>query len=270
MKCKICDKNLNLKKSYLYTHCKIKYYKCSNCLFIFQNPLPSNKKLKELYDKEYFNQNYLKNTKDFNLRKIQYKLDKKIILKYYKDKNTNKILDYGCGNGTFLKLFKSKKIGFEFNKNAKVDRNIKRVSFDNVFNEKYDLIIMRGVIEHIPNFNEIILKLSKCVKKNGFFYITATPNSNNLTFFLSNKDFNQNHPGHLFHFNNVNLSLLFLKNNFLNIVMNYEYLNTPYASLKKDFKHLKKQLNRYRNKKIKKYSPPSVGNMMTAIFKKMN
>ena len=42
---------------------------------------------------------------------------------------------------------------------------------------------MRGVIEHVPNFEEIIKKLSKCVKKNGLFYITATPNSNNLTFF---------------------------------------------------------------------------------------
>ena len=43
---------------------------------------------------------------------------------------------------------------------------------------------MRGVIEHIPNFEEVIKKLSKCIKKSGLFYITATPNSNNLTFFV--------------------------------------------------------------------------------------
>ena len=42
---------------------------------------------------------------------------------------------------------------------------------------------MRGVIEHIPNFSDIIKKLSQCVKKDGLFYITATPNSNNLTFY---------------------------------------------------------------------------------------
>ena len=108
---------------------------------------------------------------------------------------------------------------------------------------------MRGVIEHIPNFSDIIKKLSQCVKKDGLFYITATPNSNNLTFLLSNKDFNQNHPGHLFHFNNVNLNFLFLKNNFLNIDTRFEYLNTPYANLKKDFMHLKNQLKKYNNKK---------------------
>ena len=110
MKCKICGKIINLNKSYLYTHSQIRYYRCNNCLFVFQYPLPNNQKLKDLYSKEYFNQNYLKNNNDFKLRKIQYKLDKKIILKYYKDNKNNKILDYGCGNGTFLKLFKSKKL----------------------------------------------------------------------------------------------------------------------------------------------------------------
>ena len=269
MKCKICF-NLNKKNiSYFYNHQSIKYYRCNNCFFIFQHPLPSNQELTELYNNDYFNKNYFRNTTEFNLRKIQYKLDKKIILKYYKDKKSKTILDYGCGNGTFLKLFKSKKIGFEFNQKAKVDSKIKRVTFQKVFKQKYDLIIMRGVIEHIPNFEEIVKKLSKCVNKNGLFYITATPNSNNLTFFLSNKDFNQNHPGHLFHFNNVNLSLLFLKNSFLNIVMRYEYLDTPYVNLDKDFKNLKRQLKTYKSK-VKKISPPSVGNMMTAIFKKMS
>ena len=87
--------------------------------------MPSNKELKKLYNKEYFNKNYFKNTAEFNLRKIQYKLDKKIILKHFKDQKSKKILDYGCGNGTFLKLFRSKKIGYEFNKEAKVDNSIK-------------------------------------------------------------------------------------------------------------------------------------------------
>ena len=249
MKCKICF-NIDKKNIfYFYTHKNIRYYRCNNCFFIFQHPMPSNKELKKLYNKEYFNKNYFKNTAEFHLRKIQYKLDKKIILKHFKDQKSKKILDYGCGNGTFLKLFKSKKFGYEFNNDAILDKSITRVLKKQVFKNKYDLIIMRGVIEHIPNFDEVIKKLSKCVKKNGLFYITATPNTNNLTFFLSSKDFNQNHPGHLFHFNNVNLSLLFLKNKFLNMVMKYEYLDTPYANLKKDFKYLKKQLKTHKNKK---------------------
>ena len=50
MKCKICS-GLNKKKiSYIYTHEKIKYYRCENCFFIFQNPLPSKKKLNKIYN----------------------------------------------------------------------------------------------------------------------------------------------------------------------------------------------------------------------------
>ena len=83
----------------------------------------------------------------------------------------------------FLKLFKSKKFGFEFNNYADVDKSIKRLNHKQVYDQEYDLIIMRGVIEHIPKFNNLIKKLSKCVKQDGLFFITATPNSNNLTFF---------------------------------------------------------------------------------------
>ena len=128
---------------------------------------------------------------------------------------------------------------------------------------------MRGVIEHIPNFDIIVKNLSSCLKKGGLFYITATPNTNNLTFFLSKRNFNQNHPAHLFHFNNVNLSLFFLKLNFLNILMRYEYFETPYANISNDFINLRKQLKYFKNKKNKSISPPGVGNMMSAIFKKM-
>ena len=49
------------------------------------------------------------------------------------------------------------------------------------------MIIMRGVIEHLPDFDQIVKKLSKCLVKNGLFYITATPNIYNLTFFFSLK-----------------------------------------------------------------------------------
>ncbi len=269
MNCKICY-NLNKKNiSFIYSHQNLRYYKCQNCYFVFQHPLPSKKELKKIYNTEYFNQNYFENSKDFKLRKQQYNIDKKIILKHYQDKKNKSILDYGCGNGTFLKLFKSKKFGYEFNNDAILDKSITRVLKKQVFKNKYDLIIMRGVIEHIPNFEIIVKNLSMCLKKGGLFYITATPNTNNLTFFLSERNFNQNHPAHLFHFNNVNLSLFFLKLNFLNILMRYEYYDTPYASISKDFIHLRNQLKHFKNKKYKSKSPPSVGNMMTAIFKKM-
>ena len=181
-----------------------------------------------------------------------------------------KLLDYGCGNGNFLAKFKAKKFGFEFNKSAKLNKTIKKLSLVSIKKEKYDLIIMRGVIEHIPNFDEVVKGLCKRLKKGGFFYITATPNTNNLTFLLSPKDFNQNDVRHIYHFNNVNLSMFFLQNNLFNIETVYQYANTPYAKYLNDFKFSKTQLRNFVSvNDIKSKSPPGVGNMITSIFKKM-
>ena len=58
--------------------------------------------IKEVYTHEKNKLNRLKYLAE------KYNLDKKIILKYFKDNKTKKILDYGCGNGEFLNLFKSK------------------------------------------------------------------------------------------------------------------------------------------------------------------
>ena len=129
---------------------------------------------------------------------------------------------------------------------------------------------MRGVIEHIIDFDKVVERLSKKLKKGGYFYITATPNTNNLTFFLSNKDFNQNHFGHIYHFNNVNLSMFFLKKNLFNIETIYQYSETPYSNYLKDYKFSKIQLKNYERKTKKKTkSPAGVGNMMTLLFKKI-
>ena len=190
MKCVICS-SINKKKNikYFYKHLKKKYFKCFNCEFVFQYPLPTNSELTKYYNKSYFEKNYYIKNKEYNLRNKQYILDKKILLKYFDDKKNKKIFDYGCGNGEFLKKFKSKKFGYEFNKNAKVSNKIKILKLNEIKGKTFDLIIMRGVIEHITNFDEIIKKLSKSLKKNGLFYITATPNTNNLTFFFISKKF---------------------------------------------------------------------------------
>ena len=101
---------------------------------------------------------------------------------------------------------------------------------------------MRGVIEHIPNFEIIVKQLCKSLKKGGIFYITATPNTNNLSFLLSPKNFNQNDVRHIFHFNNINISMLFLKNNLFNIETIYQYSETPYAKYYDDYKFSKSNL----------------------------
>ena len=95
----------------------------------------------------------------FKKRTKQYNLDKKYLLKNFSDKKNKKILDFGCGNGNFLKKFKSKKYGYEFNLEAKRNRSITYLEYKEIDLYKFDAIIMRGVIEHIPKFYLVLKKL---------------------------------------------------------------------------------------------------------------
>ncbi len=263
-KCPLCGSK-NVKFSYTSIKDKIDYSFCKNCTLYFQTKIYSlsNKDISKFYTKNYFYKGYTHGSKGFLHRSQQYVLDRKYIKKFYKDNKKNSILDYGCGNGEFIKLFKSKKFGFEFNSDAKVNHSIKRINFKEIQKFKYDLIVMRGVIEHLKNFKDITKKLVKCLKKNGQFVIMATPNSHSYAFIKNKKAFNQNNERHLFHFNSINLTDFFLKLGLFNIDLSYPYHDTPYKNFKADFKKIKKI-------KSIKNSPPGVGNMMSLVFKKIN
>lgn len=261
-KCPLCNSK-NTQYSYTSINDKIDYSFCKDCSLYFQTKIHSlsNKDISKFYSKEYL-KGYVHGSKGFLLRSKQYSIDKKYIKKFYKDNKSNSILDYGCGNGDFIKLFKSKKFGFETNPNAKVNNLARRINYKEIQKFKYDLIIMRGVIEHLKDFKRIAKNLVKCLKKNGQFVIMATPNTNSYAFLKNKKAFNQNNERHLFHFNSINLTEFFLKLGLFNIDLSYPYYETPYKNLKRDFKETKKL-------KFIKKSPPGVGNMMSMVFKKL-
>tara|TARA_Y100001970_G_scaffold294280_1_gene449694 strand:- start:46 stop:858 length:813 start_codon:yes stop_codon:yes gene_type:complete len=261
--CPLCNSK---KIEYSYTFKKIKHYECKDCLLIFQEIFKNKasnivKTLKKFYSKEYYEKNYKKENAVFKPRKKQYILDKKILLEYFKDHKSKSILDYGCGNGLFLKLFKSKKFGHDLNPNIEKKSKIIYLNSKEIIKKKFDLIIMRGSLEHMHNFKKILKLLFSSTKNGGLFFITATPNSSSLAFNLNRIRFNQNHEQHILHFNHINLSNYFLKNKFLNVGVHFQYFKTPYMNLKRDYKMLK-------NPK-KGLMPPSPGNMMTLVFKKM-
>ena len=265
IKCKICKNNLD-DKTYYTDFSNISYSKCDNCELIYQSNLYKNnneKVIEAIYDTSYY-EHYSLASDDLTNREIQYGLDKNLICNYFDDNEGKKILDYGCGNGNFLNYFKSQKFGYDINKSIVKKDNINYIIKDEINNQKFDLIMMRGVIEHIKNFDEILKDLFKCVNPNGYFFITATPNTSCYSFKLNKKWFNQNTIGHIYHFNHINLPIFFHNHNFYNIETSFMYSNTPYANIQKDF-------NKNKSLKInEEISPPAVGNMMSLVFKKMS
>ena len=149
----------------------------------------------------------------------KWSLQKKTKLIFNQNNGVGSLLDIGAGTGDFLKAAKEKGwqvYGVEPNKNAANLALGKGVlletSLDDFDGKQFDVITLWHVLEHIPNLNETILKLSKLVKPNGSLII-AVPNF---------KSFDANYyknywaafdvPRHLWHFSKKSIKSFFLEN----------------------------------------------------------
>ena len=114
-----------------------------------------------------------------------------IILKFIKKKKLN-ILDFGAGSGVNLKMLsKYGKVNiyephYKTKKYLKKKYNNKRKFkfLNDVNNNKFDLIILADVLEHLKNDKKELLKLEKCLNKKGLILITVPA----YKFLFSKKD----------------------------------------------------------------------------------
>ena len=178
-------KILNKKNNYKIIDCKI-------CKFIHILPLPSEKKVTDLYKKKYYTKiksQYIKMYEQeidhWNLifnEKLDY-LETKIKTK------TKSILDVGSGSGFFLKRAKERGWivnGVEPNKIAakyseKMGVPVIPDFFHNINiknREKYDAISLTQVLEHVNNPIEFLKKCHRLLKSGGIIVIEA-PNDYN-------------------------------------------------------------------------------------------
>ena len=262
--CPVCkNKSYNIWNKYLF----FKTVECRKCGMIYLEKI-----LKKKYLDQYYS-NYFKfrvqNKKKAFLRKKMYEIDLNY-LKLYKSKG--KLIDVGCSNGSFLNLLKNKYncYGIDVDSEAiRVAKNIKKLK-NRFFNYdlsalksklgRFDIIIFRGVIEHVENPKDYFECASKILKKNGIIFISATPNVNSPCAYVFKHRWNQFDPiQHINLFSSKTLFKLAKQFNLELIGEHYPYINTPYENFKTDIKNF---LNN------KNDSPPFWGSMMTLIFKK--
>jgi len=251
--------------------------KCKYCGMISVNPIPNQHDLDGYYEGYLINNR--KDRKLWEQRKLVYDIDKKWINKFVKKGN---VLDIGSSGGQFLNRFDPiewNRIGVEVDKNAaeyakrKYDILVKVGNIvDLSFDKKFDLVIIRGVIEHFIDPISILKKCSKLLKHGGYLFITATPAGDSFAFYVYREKWHLfTPPGHL-HFFTVNLLSKVLKKYGLYLLdHHYQYQETPYANPVKDFKKLKndiKLLNKGKWRSVKT-SMPFPGSMITAVWKKI-
>lgn len=249
-------------------------YKCSKCKLIFMNPQLNDEGLNEYYT-NYIGKRRLGNNKKMEQRAEQYLLDARLI-KIFLTEGT--ILDVGCNGGFFLDALGEnyKRFGTELDSEAVAyaKQNFPRYG-SNIFNgslksvkfskNKFDLVTMRGVIEHVSNPEEIICEISRILKKNGFLYFCATPNGESFSANLYRENWNLFHPvQHIWHFSPGNLSTICNKYGLQLIWEEFPYLGTPYENVENDISEISKYLVN-QNDSI---SPPFFENMMSLVFQK--
>lgn len=223
-KCLVCGCDLKVLNSKFYLRC----LKCGFAVTLYGD-----------YKENFYSNNYYgTGEKKFNsviefIRKFFLIFRVNLVRKLTQNKKI-KILDYGCGNGIFLRLLKSnadvygvelKGLAFEAAKKV-LDINLFEVAQvkENLFGDNFfDVITINHVLEHVENLKETLFNFKKWIKKDGFL-IVEVPNINSWQAKLfQDKWFHIDYPRHRFHFSPNSLEIILLKSDFM--VIKKEFLS---------------------------------------------
>ncbi|NCO64098.1 MAG: class I SAM-dependent methyltransferase [Flavobacteriales bacterium] len=212
--------------------------------FLETKPQPTLDKLSDYYKSEDYishtdsKRNLFETTYQF-IKKIALKKKLKLINTY--SKSGKVLLDMGCGTGSFLQIAQQngwKVLGIEPNQDARKIANNKIGDFvfdvDHLIKlekERYDVITLWHVLEHLPNIEVHIKIFKRLLKQNGTLII-AVPNYKSY-----DAQFYKNHwaafdvPRHLWHFSKTAISKLVALEN-MKVIKTYPMLfDAFYVSL---------------------------------------
>ncbi|WIW70385.1 class I SAM-dependent methyltransferase [Anaerosinus gibii] len=247
--------------------------KCKKCGIVFAHKRLNESGLKKYWD-DYLSRVHVHDDELVKKRNEMYQIDFKFIQQY---KMNGNVLDIGCGNGSFLDVFKKhgyRCFGVEFGREAaKVAKHSHDIYYGEFpklnFNEKYDLIIFRGVLQYFPEPINYLDKAISLLNNNGCIFITAQPNMDSFCFKLFKENFNLPvTSADFFGYTENVFTNYFTSKGLLKVGEKYFYEKTPYANMESDILEVAKaiQLKR-KNMKIDFKAPAFWGNMMSLIYK---
>ncbi|MFM1962808.1 MAG: hypothetical protein RLZZ172_1653 [Bacteroidota bacterium] len=196
---------------------------CKSCNFLFTTQPPSKENIGRYYKSE----NYISHTDSskglFNrvyqiIRKYTLSSKRSIITRFLEERQSSKLLDYGCGTGAFLKEMQSdgwKVSGIEPDDHAreKASSLINQevycpVKIHDFEKNSFEVITLWHVLEHVHDLHETLAQLHNILTQSGLIII-AVPNH------LSGDASHYNSswaaydvPRHLYHFNPTSLQKL--------------------------------------------------------------
>lgn len=252
--------------------------RCTSCGLVWVDPFLTEEGLRRYYA------GYLsarvKDARLMALRQRQYELDRDFLQRAI---SAGRVLDVGCGEGRFLATLSDRfeKYGLELDPESAAlararypfgSRIVPRVLGEDGFDPHFfDLVIMRGVIEHLPDPRSAVRRVSELLKPGGMFFITATPDVSAFCATLYRERWNQFQPAeHLYYFSVPTLSRLCADYALALVAHEHPYLETPYADVEQDHLTVLRdaQLIREGRRQEVGRSPAFWGTMMTVLFRK--
>ena len=275
--CDLCGSN-NFK---LWDKKEPRIVKCNSCDLVYQNDRPVYKVLENFYGLSYVkNRKIEENGKRYRDRLKMYDIEindiiKELTKRYKNFQNKNlSFLDVGAGDGGFLQALPNyfEKFGVEFNKEviSLTKQHAKKVWCGDFCNgldfgdKKFDIIHIRGTIEHLPSPHKFFKRSWNLLSENGMLIISTIPNVNSITAKVYKRRWRLNlMDEHIYHFSKKTINKYLIKYNFKMTFCNYPYFKTPYVSFLKDnFNFFKNYFQK--NKK----SPSYIGSVMNIIAMK--
>lgn len=256
--------------------------RCPSCSVVYARRRLNEKGLPK-YWRDYLSRIHTHDVEAVIRRNEMYKIDYGFSQLYVP---SGKILDVGCGNGSFMDVYEQhghETYGVEYGKEAAVTAGKKHKVRYGIFdemdfkNETFDLVIFRGVLQYVPDPKRYLQKaVSLLAHTNpstggGCLFITAQPNMNSLAFKLFGKHFTEPVTGADFIGYTENALTMYIETLGLRKVgERYFYEETPYASIEEDLLKMARAVQ-YKNegKNIDFSAPPYWGNMMTLMYKKI-
>lgn len=226
---------------------KFNLVKCKQCGLIYVNPRLPDNKLSDLYQQEYYSSYSDDASEESKRREKTFKVEITELEKVTKKLGLGKkILDVGCGGGFFLDSLDDswEKHGSEINpvaaKSGKDKFGINifqgKLKDANFPDETFDVVKMRGIIEHLPDPLSELYQVHRILRKGGLLTIN-TPNIGSICGKIYGEKFRMVCPTHhIYYFSTKTLSLMLKKAGFKVCKISYHYFDTPYASWKDVFK----------------------------------
>lgn len=214
---------------------------CSNCSFLLTNPQPKKENLSAYYKSE----DYISHsgTRKGIINTLYHYVQKSNLKQKFKAVSKNvprgTWMDYGAGNGAFLKYLKQQNIssvGYEPDEDA---RKLGTASGATILDSakyqpaegQYAAITMWHVLEHIPELNEIIKTHNSNLKENGILVI-AVPNHRSYDAkYYKNFWAAYDVPRHLWHFTEPDILNLASQHGFEHIKTSPMIFDSYYVSM---------------------------------------